>query len=406
MTGDLSAGPQERGSAEARAAAADGRFLAGDPIRGAAALMIVTYHAAYGILIEVARAHPEFRGDFFGYFYGDVFGSIVRNFDFSIYIFLALSGYLIGRPFIRAFVTGDAHPHLWPYLRNRALRILPALWAVFTILLIRNGADGSSAGEVAAVYGLAQTFVDSPAAYLVGPAWTVNVEACFYLLVPLAAWLVVVAGGRRLGRRGRTVLVAAMLAVVTVSSLAATELLPDTFAAKRSFLALAFGFVPGLALALVEIDAAPRARARGSGAGVALGLAAAGLAAVVLYGVVLGTEQGFLPRVGWLPRALAALAAGLFVAAPLVHQWSGRKPWRALDNRPLHWFGTRSYSAYLLHTGVFIEAFLIVGPSGNEPREELLLVMLVGLPLLCLASAISFRLFEQPFLRRRRRWRV
>lgn len=370
--------------------------------------MIVTYHAAYGILLRVAEQHPELGSefDFYGHLYGPVIGPVIRNFDFSIYIFLVLSGYLIGRPFIRAYVTGDAHPHLGPYLVNRVLRIVPALWAVFTILLIRHGADGSSLWEVAAVYGLFQVFNDSQAAYLVGPAWTVNVEACFYILLPLVAWLVVRAGGGRLGRGGRTALVAALLAVVWVGSLASTELLPDTFAAKRSILALAFGFVPGLALALVEVDAAPRARARGSGAGVALALVAAGVAAVVAYGLVLGTEQGFLPRVGWLPRALAAVAAGCLVAAPLVHQWSGRRPWRVLDNRPLHWFGTRSYSAYLLHTGVFIEVFLLLDPAGERARVELALVMLIGLPFLFVASAISFRLFEQPFLRRRRRWRV
>ena len=404
----MSTGPLERGADEGRAAAPDGRFVVGDPIRGLGALMIIVYHAAYAVLLEVARANPELTSsyDFYGVFYGELLGPVIRNLDFSIYLFLVLSGYLIGRPFIRAYVSGDAHPRLRPYLQNRMLRIFPAFWAITTIVLIRHGTVGSGAGDVVAVYAMFQTYVESNFALLMGPGWTVNVEWCYYLLVPVTAWVALRLGAGRLDRRGRVWLVAAVLAVAWFGSLAAAQWMPDTLVWKRSLPALLYGFVPGLALALVEIDLAPRARAQGRGAGAAYLLVAAGFACVVAYGVVLGTAQGFLPGVGAGPRVLAALAATCVVAAPLVHQWSGRRPWRVLDNKPLHWLGTRSYSAYLIHTAVLLEVYALLEPAGTHPRRELALVLLVAVPLVCLAGWICFRLFEHPFLQRRHRWRT
>jgi peptidoglycan/LPS O-acetylase OafA/YrhL len=121
--------------------------------------------------------------------------------------------------------------------------------------------------------------------------------------------------------------------------------------------------------------------------------------------LVLGDKFGFSPDIGALPRALASVGAGLLVAAPLCLQWRENRCWRWLDNRPMDWVGRHSYSIYLLHTGLAIEVTKLVDRAGSY--QAAFLVWLAALtPVLLLASSISYRLFEAPFLRRRRPWRA
>ena len=393
--------PRVSGLALEPAAAHAGRVVAGDALRALAALSVVVYHVAYTVLLVegTTRGPGAYESH-----YGDIAGPLLRNLDLGLYVFFVLSGYLIGRPFVHAFLVGDAHPRVLPYLRNRALRIVPAFWAVFTILLIRNGAEGSSAAELAAVYGFAQNHLDSPAASLVGQAWTLDVEVLYYLAVPLVALLVVAFGGRRLGQAGRRRLVWALLALVFAGALALSELLPQTLEAKRSFPAMAFAFVPGLALAVAEIDLAPRVRGWRHGRAAALTLVVGGLVACAVYSLVLGRRLGFHPTVGAGPRAAAAVAAGLLVAAPLVLQWAQARTWRVLDNPVARGLGRWSYSIYLVHLGLILEVERLL-PDRSATGATLLLWLLVALPLVVAAGAAGYRLFERPFLERRRRWR-
>ena len=96
--------------------------------------------------------------------------------------------------------------------------------------------------------------------------------------------------------------------------------------------------------------------------------------------------------------------AGFFVAAPLVLQWSGRPAWRALDNRPLHWIGARSYSLFLIHLPVLnaLRPRVLDVASGST---AFVLLLAGGLALSLVLAHVSYELVEKPFLRRRRAWR-
>src|SRR5205085_1525848 len=81
-------------------AASAPRFIAGDPLRAIAALGVVVFHLifALGLLhfpADPGAAHALAR-----------FSELPR---LGLYVFFVLSGYLLGRPFVRAFVERRRH---------------------------------------------------------------------------------------------------------------------------------------------------------------------------------------------------------------------------------------------------------------------------------------------------------
>ena len=409
------------------------RFIAGDPLRALAALTVLVYHAAFLARDPIPASWEEASAA-----YGDVLTHGLAALDAGLFVFFVLSGYLIGGPFVRAFVEGRPPPRAGAYLRNRALRIVPAFWAVVTVVVVAKAGAGSSAREVAAIYLFAQSFDLSEAASYVGQAWTLHTEVAFYALVPVVAWIATRAAGGRLGEAGRFRLVLVACAALFAATLALSELHPAIGANggglrdrawQTSILAMGWAFVPGVVLALVEPRFAARLGARGgrgaagpsgpgagpSGPGAApsgpgatasrlpLVLLAAGLAALALYAAT-GDLATFPPRPGIGPRLLLALGAGLVVAAPLVLQWSEGRAWRALDNRPLHWLGERSYGIYLIHQAILLE---MAGWSllAGHARAHFLLVLGTALALTIPAAALLHRLVERPALELRARWR-
>jgi peptidoglycan/LPS O-acetylase OafA/YrhL len=128
---------------------------------------------------------------------------------------------------------------------------------------------------------------------------------------------------------------------------------------------------------------------------VALGVVLAGLALLFL-----ATEAG--PEDAGLEGLLTGLGSGAVVLGPLMLQWAGQPSWRALDNRPLHWLGRRSYGIYLFHLFVVGELpHVLAGPTRLRWLELVVLTVVLS----SAAAALSWRFIEQPFLRRRAPWR-
>jgi peptidoglycan/LPS O-acetylase OafA/YrhL len=122
----------------------------------------------------------------------------MRPLQSGVTLFFVLSGFLLYRPFAQAALTGTARPSIRRYLRNRALRILPAYWVV---LLVSFGAGATvvaatgsgnlvgrlGPGQLSASLLLVQSYRPSTIFTGLQPAWSLSVEAAFYLLLPLAA---------------------------------------------------------------------------------------------------------------------------------------------------------------------------------------------------------------------------
>jgi len=369
------------------------RFIVGDSLRGAGALAIFVYHAAYWTLVETGFP-PSRRSNFDSY--GDVAGPLLEACGLSVFLFFALSGYLISRPFVRAFVTGGRPPAIGAYLRNRALRVVPAMWVAFAVVLLAVGLRDASLRDVLGVFTFTTHWETNPFSRWFGQAWTLKVEMIFYLLVPLVA-LALAMAGRRMGRGGRIGLVLAAAAAAWGVSLLSIAL-KGPLVKSLTILGVGYAFMPGVALAAVEHVLAARVAGRTSVA--RIGAWVAGASVVLLVAIPL-----IGPRLPNLMLVYVVISAGVgcAVGGPLLRQWATGDAWRVLDNRILRWFGERSYSFYLYHLLLVVALAPVAARMGGGYYRALAALIVLAGTANAIAAAISYRFVERPFLRRRSR---
>ena len=98
-----------------------GRLHGVEGLRGVAALAVLAYHVwLFGPLGHLALPGPAER--------------VAADLRFGLILFFVLSGFLLFRPFAAAALTGSSRPRTRAYLTNRALRILPAYWAILLLV--------------------------------------------------------------------------------------------------------------------------------------------------------------------------------------------------------------------------------------------------------------------------------
>ena len=95
-----------------------------DAVRAAAALAVLAGHA-----YALAGGSPP-RTSL------EIEAVLVNNGGAGIWLFFALSGYLIGAPFLRALRDGTPLPSLAGYAVRRGARVLPAYWVAFAALAV------------------------------------------------------------------------------------------------------------------------------------------------------------------------------------------------------------------------------------------------------------------------------
>jgi peptidoglycan/LPS O-acetylase OafA/YrhL len=304
---------------------------------------------------------------------------------FAVYLFFALSGYLLYRPFAEAaFGPVVRRVDLRRYARNRAVRILPLYYVALVVyLLVREG--GGSLGQWLVFAGFGENFSRSTILDVNPVLWSIVIELHFYVLLPLVA--VVVA---RLSR-GSIRTAAALLVALGVASLLlrwftlyGVEGEPNPYL-RYSLPSCFMFFVPGMALALLGVTwERRRPAALDRWAGTSTAWVAAGAAVWLLMAV--GTGRGHL----------AAPASFLLVGACVLPLRDGAAV-RALDWRPLAVVGVASYSLYVWHV-------LVVDELYQRGLRSILPLLAVSLPLCVAVALVSYAGIERPFLRLRRRW--
>jgi peptidoglycan/LPS O-acetylase OafA/YrhL len=381
-------------------------LIAGDGVRGVGALFVFTTHVCL-------LADPLPNNNLLSYHWA---APILGHIDLALSAFFVLSGYLIARPFTRAYVTGGKRPRLRSYVRNRILRVVPVFYFFTILVLLRFGLDGSlktgaaapdahsAWWQVIAQFFFIQGQTAGPASIPIGPAWSIGSEVGFYVVIPFAAYGAYFVGKRLDSQYARAAFALAAIGLVFVVSIALRAVDKYQFAWLTATPAILYGFMPGVALGIVEpLIAAPlRARPRLSKQ-IAWSAFALGLLCAIVY-----AASDYDPRQTPIHHALgvramlAALSTGLLFFGLVVLQiGTGRAP-RLFANKVMLWLGARSYSFYLVHIWVLLELDHLLG-SGESIATRLAVMAGIGFPLTVLSGALTYRYIELPFLARKSR---
>lgn len=298
-----------------------------------------------------------------------VFVSHVSRFSVgrpAVIVFFMLSGYWVTRLYTERAMTVPA------FLRDRFLRVWPLLAvvaaAVVAIDVLPDGSHSGSLRSTLALLGLATRGGD-----VIGVAWSLDVEAQFYLLLPS-----LVALGAAVDRRWRVPACVAAVVVLTVIGIRLREL------GIPSVLLYAPAFAAGAAIWLGRWSPG----GRWALASVAVFVAAMAGAAMLpgMAWLVAGRASGWWHDV---PILAVCLALTPFVA------WNVHQPSPEIDRH----LGNLSFPFYLVH-------FPIVAAMQDataSPAADKLAALLLSTA----ATLALYRVVDRPMERfRRKRARV
>ncbi len=342
----------------------------------------------------------------------------------GVTLFFVLSGFLLYRPIVSRVLNERPLQDLRTYLRNRALRILPAYWVILIVTAVILPAALVRVSPTELQLG---RLVDQPTVLLrnaalihnyfadsrdtgIAPVWSLAVEVVFYLVLPFLGMLAAFASARTATRKGRTLAVLAPpLLLVGVSLVTAgvtsTLLPPDSGTAHsilvRSFLNYCDLFAYGMIIAIVMV-------------GIEDGVLELPrwwrvpvytfLAALVCVTVLL-VDRGAIPSYqgAVLYDSLTGVAAMLLLAVVVLPSadLSTSIVTRILRTRVLVAIGLVSYSLFLWHEPLQRWAdqhgMTFAGESGFW--ANLFILGVIGVAL----AALTYRYVERPALERKSR---
>jgi peptidoglycan/LPS O-acetylase OafA/YrhL len=375
-----------------------------DGYRAMAALMVLTTHVAF--------SSGEILTPYIGPFLGRL--------DFGVTLFFLLSGFLLYRPWARAAMTARPGPSLRIYSLRRAVRILPAYWAMAVVALVVIGTLQPLPWQAWAVHlGLAHVYVPGFIFEGLTQTWSLATEVAFYAVLPLLAWL----AGR--GGRGRpTVSARYQLIVLGLASLGAWVFLATRAFHGEALSPLSIFWLPGfldwfalgMAAAVIQVrltlpQAPPWMQATRRIAMATGGcLAGAALLGLIAMTPVAGpiTLAPASPASALIKHALYGLIAVLLLMPGFLgigdasRPHPGRSWWgRLMSSSACVYLGTISYGIFLWHMVliVLIQRLLGLPPFSGQ---FLLLWALVVIASIGMASA-SWYVLESPLIRWSRR---
>jgi peptidoglycan/LPS O-acetylase OafA/YrhL len=343
----------------------------------------------------------------------------------GVILFFSLSGFLLYRPFAAAVLRAAPGPGIGGYLRNRALRILPAYWVILLLtgvvlqvaLLRRDAASGLQLGslirEPATMVKnvlLVQSYDPNTLLTGIGPAWSLVIEIAFYLALPALATLAMTLARpatSRSGRRLAALAPAAAMLLLGLGGKAVAHLVAGSSSGweadwpsvlARSFFANADLFAFGMALAVLHTEVRDGAvtlpRWWRAGALAAAGATALAAVWIVPEGMGLGVAKY---------DVLMAVSCSLLLAVvvlPDPEPSRRRRLLSLLDTRPLVVVGLASYSLFLWHEPLVYwlrEHGLTRSGAGGFVVNLVVLAAAAGA-----LAALTYRFVERPAMARKR----
>ncbi|MFT4189509.1 MAG: acyltransferase [Aeromicrobium sp.] len=348
--------------------------------------------------LAVVGTHTGFWAGVYGH---GLLGAAAHRLEAGVAVFFVLSAFLLGRPHVARALTGAPVEPARRYYRKRFFRVWP-VYAVTVVAALLILPQNRGAGLWTWLWEL--SLVD----HLTGrrlpegltQMWSLSVEVCFYLVLPLLGWLLARAGG---GWAGGLLAWVGLLAVGGVAYSALVWSVDAGWAEtlRHQLPAYLPWFAAGLFLAVLAADAdAERPRPLTQTAVVVARERLACRAAAAALFVVLATPVGgpvglFQPGVGGaLARQIGYGLIALLVVAPSVLAPRATSP---LAHPLLRHLGRTSYALFCCHLTVLA---LIVEQGG-------LTQFAISWPLLFLGTAVVgqlvgevlYRCVERPSLR-------
>lgn len=145
--------------------------------RAVAALVVIIFHA---------YQHNRYGAGWTWPLEGTLWHDVLMNTDMLVDMFFILSGFLLGLPYAKA-VLGDRKPRpARAFLLRRGVRLIPLyLIAVLIVWAISNPVLPGDWRDLLLHLTFTHVWSDEKIFYTNGPAWTLGVEAHFYLLLAL-----------------------------------------------------------------------------------------------------------------------------------------------------------------------------------------------------------------------------
>ncbi len=306
----------------------DGRSPGLDALRVLACLMVVVHHLGTTGMDLGILSGPASHG------------------NTGVFLFFALSGYLLFKPFVRGAADGRG-VDLVSYGVKRAARILPGYYLALVALSILTP-NAESLTHPLPFLTITSSY-DIPLRTFLGVSWTLSAEILFYVTLPLLAWV----------SRGRELQVIPWLGIA--SFLGYFYYLSVLNGGNQwlvgSYPVVFYQFVPGMLAAILEVRY-PKAFAR---------LASGRVALVGAIFIVIG----LLPNPVFVDFA-SSIGAGLAIP------WLSRREWRF--TRELAFLGGMSYAVYLWHLDL-LQAYGAI-----------------ALPVALAGAALSWAVVERPIL--------
>lgn len=356
------------------------RFPAIEGVRAFAALAIVAYHVGElgGTTGQLAR-------------FGD-------RLTIGVPVFFVVSAFVLYRPYVARRVSERPTPPIGPFWLRRVARIVPLYWVTLTFVWATCPLfsaqtrtqlfDGVPAWRY---YLFLQVYDERSSLSGLSPAWSLNVEMAFYLVLPIwavgAAWLV--------RRRVPVHLELVVLATIVVAGLPyLRDLEQEASYLSRTPLANAAYFAIGMALAVLSVDLRTRSRPMVVSRLVRLVVPVAPLAIAAILALFLLAEE--IPRYDLFSWALVALVLLPSAFDERAMTWTKR----ILLNRHIQLVGVLSYGVYLFHRQIALGLRLwFWAPMG---QGGFLVALAAVVALTVLVAQVSYRYLEQPVIRRAR----
>jgi peptidoglycan/LPS O-acetylase OafA/YrhL len=332
------------------------------------------------------------------------YGRYTARLDVGVTVFFLISGFLLYRPFVAAHLDGRPGPRVRDYARRRVLRIVPAYWLALTLLSIYPGLLQMWSGHSWVYYLFLQDYSSAWTFGGLQPAWSLAIEAAFYIALPFVAYGLRWAG-RRMGRAGRVWLEVAVIAALGVASVIVRASTPGSPASQVHItLAGTFDWF-ALGMLLAVASAALAGREPGPVRLLRRWPSSAWVVAVALFWFT-ATQLGLggtlffrITTAQGMEQHLLYGAIAFFLLLPAVFAGDGGGlPRRLLANRFVAWLGLISYGVFLWHHPIAIKLSEANG-KGLFPSFRMLGITGATFVIAVACAAASYYVVERPILR-------